>query len=916
MPVHNCKKKIRSTVLILLAIPLAMCFLVSCFPSGSPAEKRAKRAAGSEGDIVVGIVDSSGTGSLFLDGVNMAIDEINEEGGILGRKISALYYDDEGSPETGQDIARKIAGNKNIVAVIGHRFSDIAIIASVTYEENGILFISPGATDQDLIRESSKYTFRNIPSDFEFGKQTAEFAERQKYQNIAIIYDSESSGKRIAELFRSHADKLGLRIVAEKAYAGWEGNFRLMIADIMRESKFDAIFLGGVLPSAADMIKQIRDMGITTPIIGNDLIDSPVLLNIAGKAAHGTIVPTVFDPKRSRSLTLDFVKRFQARMGLDPDTWAAQGYDAVRVLAHAMEENGSTIPIEIGTTLRFLTDWRGVTGSYSFDRNGNIQDKTIMFKKVDQGEWAFLERELRKEFDPFEVLADITLRVPIDGAIKTIDPGLSIDTAAIEVVEQLFLGLTDFNPETYEPVAELAVRWDSEDAQTYRFQMRDDAKWTGGQPVTADDVVWAVRRNISPETKSPYAYFIYIVKNAEKINKGEEKDLTKLGVRALGPYTVEFELEYPAAYFPSMAGLGGFRPLPRKVVESYKEKWTRPEVIQTNGSYKLEAWEKGMALILRRNPNYFAAESVAIPEVRYYIIPESSVGLAMYKSNQLDIMGGLYLRIPLDEVPTIVNHPDLSKEYRRTPLFCNYAYAFNTLVEPVNNPLVRKAISAAIDRKMIIRLITHGDQNIATTYTPPPIFGSVEIDGGVGIGFDPVLAKELLAEAGYPNGEGCPEIVLLYNFSENHKKMAEAIQTLVKHHLNITITPVALEWSEYLAARVENFPGAILIFRYCADYPDANNWLNELFHPAKSVNVIGWENQEFAQLMEMAQIDTDPDNRRAIYRRAEKILCEEECVVLPIYFETAQYLVKPRIKGWYSMALGGQHIRNWQFEEQ
>lgn len=900
----------------LLAIPIAALFLSSC-TYDSPAEERAKKAAKSKGDVVIAIVESSGAANLFREGVDLAVEELNqEEGGVLGRKIRLEYFDDEGSQAIGQSVARKISGRGDVIAVIGHRFSDIAVAASVTYEQNGIVFISPGATDQDLIRESSKYTFRNIPSDEVMGRETAKFAKRQKFNNVAVLYDSESSGKRISQIFRSQADKQGINIVAEKAYAGWEGNFRLMIADLIRENDFDAIFLGGVLPSAAEMVKQIRDMGVTKPIIGNDLIDSPLLLNIAGKAAQGTIVPTVFDPKRAKSVTLDFVKRFEEKLGVEPDTWAAQGYDAVRVLANAIETNGSTVPIEISTTLRFLNDWQGVTGSYSFDRTGNIIGKAVRFKQVDSGDFVFLEHELSKDFDPFEVIEDITLRVPIDGAIKTLDPGLAIDTSSIEIVEQLFLGLTDFDPKTYEPTPELATEWKpGEDGRSYIFKMRDDVKWTDGKPVTAHDIVWAVRRNAKPETESPFSYFLYILKNGEPVNQGK-MNAEHLGVRALDDFTVKFELEHPAAYFPAMAGLGVFRPLPRHLVETHKEKWSLFETIQTNGSYKVAAWEKGIALILRRNPDYYEADSVSIPEVRYFIIPESSIGLSMYKTNQLDIMGGMYLKIPLSEIRAITNNPALSEEYRSAPLFCNYAYAFNTLSEPVKKTLVRKAISAAIDRNIIIKLVTHGNQKIATTYTPPPVFGAVATGAGVGVGFDPAIAKEWLAEAGYPDGQGFPVIRLLYNFSENHKKMAGAIQTLLKHYLNINVNTVPLDWSDYMEARTKNFPGEILIFRYCADYPDANNWLNELFNPVKSVNVVGWENREFAELMEMAQIDNNPRNRKAIYRRAEKILCEEECVVLPIYFETAQYLVKPRVKGWYSMALGGQHIRNWYFDEQ
>jgi len=534
---------------------------------------------------------------------------------------------------------------------------------------------------------------------------------------------------------------------------------------------------------------------------------------------------------------------------------------------------------------------------------------------IREGNFEFLERELIEDIHLFEVLEDITLRLPMEGAIMTIDPGLSVDMSSVEIIEQLFLGLTDLDPETYEPVPELAKDWTvSDDGRAYRFNLRSDVLWTDGEPVTAHDIVWAIRRNVSPETESPHAFMLKILKNAGAISE-KEKDPSEIGVRAVDDFTVVFELESPAAYFPAMAGLWVYRPLPRHVIEKYEDRWTLPENIQTNGSYKLAAWEKGVVMILRKNPTYYEAEKVSIPEVRYYIIPESSVGLAMYESNQLDIIGDAYLRIPISEIPNLPFSPTLSAEYSQEPLFCTYAYVFNTQLPPVDNILVREAISAAIDRKLLIRLVTRGNQEVAGTFTRPPIFGSVDPDEGIGIRFDPSEAKKYLADAGYPDGKGFPEISLIYNESETHEKVARAVQTFLKHYLNITLRLESMNFSDYVTARTEHLPGHMIRFGWCCDYPDANNWLNDLFHPTNSDNIIGWDSPEFAELMDHAQKSPHPELRKQLYKRAEEILCEEVCTVVPIYFETAHYLVKPRVRGWYNMAMGGQHIRNWYFEE-
>jgi len=319
MKEHIDKKndKVSSFKFQILIFPaIILLLLCSCETCRDRYKERAEKAAGSEGEIVIGIVDSSVPPSFFLEGVKLAIDEVNEEGGLLGRPVRPVFYDDERSLEQGLKIARDLSENTDVVAVVGHLYSDVAISASVTYEDNGILFISPGATEQDLNLEDSVLTFRNIPSDEDIGRETASFALRRGYKKVAIVYDSESSEKRVAEVFNEHADDLGTEIVAEKSYSGWENDFRLLIADLISEGEFDAVFLGGILPSAGNMIKQMRDMGITVPIIGTGLLDSPELWNIAGKAAQDTIVSTVFDPGQPRPLTRNFVKKFKSAFGL------------------------------------------------------------------------------------------------------------------------------------------------------------------------------------------------------------------------------------------------------------------------------------------------------------------------------------------------------------------------------------------------------------------------------------------------------------------------------------------------------------------------------------------------------------------------------------------------------------------------
>ena len=889
--------------------------LGACQSYDDNSQKRAQDADDPSKDIVIGVV-SSDNGTFFSEGVRLAIEQTNDRGGILGRRLKAVYLDDHGDPKQAGAIARKLSRNTDVIAVVGHRHSDLAISAAVTYEQNGVVLISPGASQPDFTQYGGRFTFRNTPSDEIIGRQIALFAARQKFKNVLVLFDRESPFKRLTEIFQENAAKEGIKIVSAKTYTAWEQDFRLMLADIMKEYQFDAVFLGGEMPAAGLIIEQLRSLGVSKPIIGSGQLDSIELYGLSHKISENIIVPTIFNPGSSNGLTINFIETFKDFFGFAPDTWAAKGYDAISLLEYAIEKNGSAVPVVISTNLKFLTDWHSVFGTYSFTADGDIINSKIYFKSMKNRKFKIIEEQFQK-INPFTVLIDETIRIPISGEINTLDPTFAADTLAIEVAEQLFLGLTDLDPETYQPVPELAESWEkSEDQLTYTFKLRQDVFWTNGNPVTAHDIVWAIQRNINPDTKCPYAGSLYLLKNAEAIHKGQIKDISQIGVCADDNYTLEFQLENPAPYFTAMVGMPVFRPLPENTIKKYKEQWTALEHLQTNGSYKLAAWTKGMVMIFRKNDAYFDAKNVMINEVRYYTIPKGSVGMTMYKNNQLDIMGDAYLRIPMAEIPKIKIDPVLVKEYHKAPLFCTYAYGFNTILPPLDNVLVRKALSISLNRDLINDILANGSHEPATTFTRPPIPGSVAPSERVGLSFNPVQGAQWLAQAGYPDGKGFPEITLVYNQLKSHTRIAKAVQTCLKYYLNINLRLVSLPFKDYIETITGSNPYHLFKFTWCADYPDANNWLNELLNPSNAVNYLGWDNSEFIELMEQVQLTQSAEQRHQLFKRAEVILCEEECALMPVYFESAHYLVKPRIKDWQAMSMGGQHIRDWSFKQE
>jgi len=510
--------------------------------------------------------------------------------------------------------------------------------------------------------------------------------------------------------------------------------------------------------------------------------------------------------------------------------------------------------------------------------------------------------------------ARTVLRLPLQQPVPTLDPGLAEDSTSIEVIEQLFLGLTDFDDDTAEVIPELASDWSvSADGLTVTFRLRE-ARWSDGRPVTADDVVWAARRNIAPATASPYAFMMYGLRNAEAINTGKLADAARLGVEAPDARTVRFSLARPAAYFPAVAGMWMLRPLPRRAIEAHGAAWTEPAHIVTNGPYRLREWQRGNRLMLQRNPDYFAAASVRIPEVHYLIVPESSTGLAMYENGELDLLGSSYLSVPTPDIPRLKADPVLGAQFAIQPAMCTYYFGFNTARPPMNDRRVRKAFSAAIDRRLLIERIVRGGQRPATTFTPTPVFGAVPPGAGVGIGHDSQQARRWLSEAGYPGGKGFPEVVLMYNTAEAHAQIAQAVQQMWRRELGVTVRLENQEWKVYLQTTLRSDGPHIFRMAWCADYPDANNWLMEVFHPGKSTNRVHWHNPEFAHATEQAQAVQDPQERRRLYRRAEQILTEDEAVIAPVYFYTRVTLTQPYLQRKLA-PMGGNHIRDWRFTE-
>jgi oligopeptide transport system substrate-binding protein len=541
----------------------------------------------------------------------------------------------------------------------------------------------------------------------------------------------------------------------------------------------------------------------------------------------------------------------------------------------------------------------------------------------------------------------VTLDWNLGGEPPQVDPALSTDTTSVLVDEQLFLGLTDFDDETSEVIPELATEWESnEEGTVWTFYMRDDVPWVRHDPATGETEVVtdeegnpvmvdahavenAVKRTLNPETGSDYAYVLYIIEGARAYNTGEETDPETVGVTAVDDYTVEFTLRQPAGYFPGIASMWVARPVYQPAIDEWGARWIEPGFIVTNGPYVMDEWAHQDHMTFVKNPHYYDADNVQIERIEAIMVTEASTAMALYENNELD---NAYPGPPLEEMDRIREDPELSEQLTIAPDLCTYYYGFTNNKPPFDDPLVRKAFSAAIDRVSLVENVTKGGQKPANTFAPEGIFGNVAQDPDIAPwALDPEMgaemAQEWLAEAGYPDGEGFPTITLMHNTSEGHRAIAEAIGSMWSSTLGVDIEIQNQEWGVYLDTIEKTTPLAEMphVWRlgWCADYADQNNWVHEVFNCEEGANRLrrncvdetcsACEPSEFDELTSEAGKLTDQEQRRELYREAERILSEEEAAYAPIYYYTIVDLTKPWVDRTFQ-ALAGEHWDKWTID--
>ncbi|MDP6198159.1 MAG: peptide ABC transporter substrate-binding protein [Porticoccaceae bacterium] len=475
---------------------------------------------------------------------------------------------------------------------------------------------------------------------------------------------------------------------------------------------------------------------------------------------------------------------------------------------------------------------------------------------------------------------------------QSLDPHIATGVPEHKIISALMEGLVLKDRETLEPKPGVAESWEiSDDGLVYTFHLRNNARWSNGDPHNAHDYVWSWWRALQPALGNLYAYMYFSIDNAKEYYEGEISDFEKVGVKALDDLTLQVTLKNPTPYFLQLLDHYSLYPVHRATVEKFGTadqrgtRWTYEGNLVGNGAFQLRDWKINRRVVVERNPYYWNADKVRLNNIVYYPTENAVTEERMFRAGQLHYSG----TVPADKIAAYQDNNDPA--LRINPYLGIYFYRINVRVPQLQDKRVRRALGMTIDRNQITQRILKAGQIPAYAMTPPGTMGYYPQSD---LRFDPAAARQLLADAGYPNGEGFPTTEILYNTSEGHRKIAVAIQQMWKKHLNIDVTLLNQEWKVYLNSEAI---GDYEISRagWIGDYVDPNNFL-DMFLCNGGNNRTGWCNPEYDQLIltDAAEAKTHAE-RLAIFTQAEKMLLAD-MPVIPIYIYTSNNLVDPSVK--------------------
>lgn len=535
------------------------------------------------------------------------------------------------------------------------------------------------------------------------------------------------------------------------------------------------------------------------------------------------------------------------------------------------------------------------------------------------------------------------LNINIASEPQTIDPALSSAVDGAIMTGHMFEGLyrwadsgelvdgvQDCNlaelvpgqAESYEKVV------NEDGTVTYTFKLRSDAKWSDGKAVTAGDFVYSWQRLATPETAADYCYMIDMVKGYAEINGGipetdaegkvvldeagnpvikEYADPTTLGVEAPDDSTFVVTLTYDCPYFLEVCAFPATFPVREDVVSADPDGWTHNvETYLSNGAYTLTQWDHNSQIVMAKNEHYYDVANLGPDTLTFKLMDDNNAMLTGFNSGELDFIEDM----PVDEIPSLLSSGDL----RIVPYIGTYYVCYNVEKAPFDDWRVRKAFTLAIDAQYIVENVTQTGQVPASGFVPSGVAGvGPDFRAEGGDYWTPATddeqyaknveeAKQLLADAGYPNGEGFPTVTYLYNTSDNHKKIGEALQQQWQTALGVEVKLENQEWAAFLETR-KNGEYQIARNGWLADYNDPISFL-DMWLTGGGNNDAQYSNADYDAAINEAKSSADPEVRMAAMHRAEDIIMGQDWALGPIYFYTQKYMLNTDVKGMYYTPLG------------
>ena len=473
----------------------------------------------------------------------------------------------------------------------------------------------------------------------------------------------------------------------------------------------------------------------------------------------------------------------------------------------------------------------------------------------------------------------------------SLDPMKAVGLPEIQVIRDLFEGLVNQN-EKGELVPGVATKWQSNDNRTWTFTLRDDARWSDGSPVTAQDFVYSWQRLVDPKNTSPFAWFAALagMTNAQAIIDGK-MPVDKLGVTAVDARTLRVQLDKPVPYLPNLTANFSLFPVPKAVVGKFGQEWTKPGNLVGNGAYTLSQRVVNEKLVVVPNTHYWDNAKTVLTKVTFVPINQETAATKRYLAGDIDITESfpkvMYQKL-LKDIPGQVYTP---------PQLGTYYYAFNTRKGPTADQRVRLALSMTIDRRIMADKVLGTGEKPAWRFTPD-----------VTAGFKPeqspfeqmsqqeanAQAKTLLQAAGY--GPNKPlQLTLLYNTSENHQKIAIAVASMWKKNLGVDVKLQNQEWKTYIDSRnTGNFD--VIRASWVGDYNEPSTFLS-LLTSTHSGNISRFNSPAYDKLLTQASQEVTDEARNKDYNQAERII-QEQAPIAPIYQYTNGRLIKPWLKGY------------------